>query len=136
MTGSDTPPRSWKVEAIRKAWAEWQRSQDDKRPDVAADRAVARFEADAIKTPAALEAPAGVPDWQRLQYSDAARLYRLVAVAPEGVTLADLTGSIASRKRSEQALRLLRQSGAVCESREPRERRDGRVVDLIVLRAT
>jgi hypothetical protein len=129
MSQPHNPGWSPKIAALRQAW--W-----DQHPERAAEEAARHFERAAIPIPAALVAAEGDPWWKVRNLEEAASLYRDVVIAGScGVLVRDLRNRLA-KTRCEEVLRILRGSGAVVESKEPRPAKDGRVRDLIIIRAT
>jgi hypothetical protein len=116
--------RSRRVDAIRRA-------SEEADPQRAAERATRRFERDAVPIPSTLRPDQTAAPWTAQQYVDAQELYRDIATAgPDGIELRHLRGG----ERREAALKVLRASGAVSESMEPRHDAAGRHRTLVVLR--
>lgn len=118
---------SWKIRGLRERI-------ENENPDLAASAAVNRFEREAIAVPEELTPPVDAKPWQRRLHDDAVRLYReLVVAEPDGLTLTELHyRGMLGQQRHRNALKLLRTSGVVSESRRGP---GGFDVDQIVLRA-
>jgi hypothetical protein len=132
VDAADRPrPRRWtKVDAIRMAW-------QAERPDLAAEQAAEEFERAAIPVPAGLLPDESMRPWRARIYSDAASLYRTLVIAgTDGVLLARLEiGCGMGHKRYQDALKVLRASGEISESRERLPDRAGYIREQVVLRA-
>lgn len=104
------PNNSSRLQAIR----DWHVNAD---PERAAAGAAARFEREAIAVPPELAAPDDAPVSQARVHADAGDMYRsLVMAGPAGIALRDIHPDMGKQRRAA-ALRLLRGSGLVTETK-------------------
>ncbi|GAA1119194.1 hypothetical protein [Nesterenkonia jeotgali] len=89
---------------------------------------------DLVEIPVCLEPPPNAGPWQQRWHEDAKHLYRVVALVGDyGIQLRHLKHTLGS-VAFQEAQKILRSSGAVVESKEPRLGMGDKRRNLIVLR--
>ena len=116
---------------LRQAW-------ENQHPEEAAERAARQFELRAVPLPVDLAIDDSAPPYLRRIHSDAAHLYQVLVITSGagGLTLSELfaAGELGT-DRHRQALKRLRSSESVSESRQQRANQAGTMQVQVVLQA-